>query len=434
MKLSKEIPAKRNMLEFLISKLALMTVEPTHPGDMRISELRFIEAIEEASVMTEEDANKVILKVDKWTLTVSNEKDLMERRAKGYVELYATKYNKYFKDTKKYNPQVARINHTIVHIYEEFTDTSKRERYIYYDEEWQRKTHSLFDSSPLNSKNVQSSLYGLETYPVPHQILFYKLQNLILKLQDLTIFAANIDNMVETLRKNNPERVIEIFYKCKTKSEKELKYLLHALNLKMLEEIFPQLVSDLRTMDFKDFIVKYYHELDIAEFNYLIPIYQMVLKETYGINPDEGNLYDVSNGININEKIRRIEILRVLMAHIDEFDLKGRKVPKEDKYYVSSSFMAMLMEKVEIPPLKEKDFVTYFQNHYKGTYVPVKYGAENKAKNKIDKSSDKYKDFQAKADELIKKIQEHANLDGKRKIAVNDNNNQHCSTLARVFA
>ena len=429
MRLSREIPETIDVLEYLLPKLKMMTVEPEYEGDNREPKERFIEILEELSMNTEK-AEALILRVDDWTARVEKEKTLMIKRADGYIELYATNYNHYYRETKNYKTQVSRVFSIICNVYNEFTDTSKREKYKHYDANWKRKSHSLFDSSPLNSPNVQTALFGLETYPQPHQILFVKLHTLLLKLEDLFEYATQIDNMVENLRKNH-KRIIEIFNKCKQKTEKDLEYILNAINCHDLENHFPELVKDLRTMSFEDFIVKYYHELNIAEFNYIVPLYNMVLKETYGINTEEAKLYD--SVLDINDKIERVKKLRAIMGHLDTFDLKGRKVSGREEYHVSSSFIAMLMKRVKIPPLRQNAFVEYFTNHYHGNLVPAKYAAVEKAFNNIDENSDEYKDFNSKAQKIEDASEDLKDQGIKKKVAVLPNKDVQISFWDRLF-
>ena len=377
-------------------------------------------------------AEKLNRHIDNWNIRVANEGDLMKRRADGFLELYATDYNHYFKETKKYKTQESRLLSLMRTIYEEFTNTNIREKYKYYDEEWKRKLHSLFESSPLNRPQVQNSFYGLETYQLPHQLLFVKLQNLFLKLQKLFEFAQKIDDMVEGLRKNH-ERVIAIFNKCKKKKiDNDLKYLMPALNLSALEPMFPDLVKDLQNLTFEEFIVKYYHELNKAEFAYIIPLYEKVLKESYGIEKDEASLYE--DVLDIKEKIRRVQTLRVLMNHLDEFNTKGITVKgTKDQHYVSGEFIAMLMNEVKIPYKKGKEFVEeYFPKHYNGEYVPVKNGAVNK--KRIDEKSEKYMAFKATANRLVADAEKYANINDKHKVSQNANIDTQTPILSRIFA
>ena len=50
MQLSKDISNKIDVLEYILPKLRLMTVEPSSKDDIRTPELRFIEFIEELSI------------------------------------------------------------------------------------------------------------------------------------------------------------------------------------------------------------------------------------------------------------------------------------------------------------------------------------------------------------------------------------------------
>ncbi len=430
--LSKDIPEKIDVLEFILPKLRMMTVESSSKDDIRIPELRFIEFIEELAINTAA-AEKLIRLVDTWNVRVANEQKLMEKRADGYLELYATDYNKYFKETKNYKTQESRMLSLLGAIYEEFTNTSIIEKHKCYDEEWKRKLHSLFDSSPLNRLYVQNSFYGVDELQPPHQLLFAKLQNLFLKLQKLFEFAQGVDNMVEGVRKNH-ERVMEIFYKCKKKKKDgDLKYIIPALDYSVLETMFPVLVKDLQDLSFKDFIVKYYHELNEAEFAYIIPLYEKVLKESYGIEKDEASLYD--DVIELQEKIKRVKKLRVLIEHLDEFDIKGIKVPGKQKYYISSYFVAMLIEKAQIPYGKWEEFVEkYFKKHYHGDYVPVGYKAVNKAQKNLVKNPKAYSAFDVKAQKIIDDSEKQDSQNDKKKVSLNTNIDTQSSILTRIFA
>lgn len=429
MKLSKELPEKIDVFEYLLPKLKLMTVEPTSKEDVRTPELRFIELLEELSINTTE-ANRLIQLIDHWGGRVAMEHELMSRRADGFINLYATDYNHYFRDTKNYKNQASKMLTMMCTIYKEFTNTSLIEQYKYYDEEWKRKLHSLFDSSPLNSAQVQNSFYGLETYQPLYQLLFTKLQNLFLQLQKLFEFAQNIDNMVERMRKDHP-RIIGIFNACKDKKvDGSLKYLIPALDFSVLKTIFPELVKDLQELTFEEFIVKYYHELNNAEFSYIIPLYEKYLKESFGIEKDEASLYE--DVLDIHEKIKRVKKLRVLMDHLDEFDTKGIKVCGKDKYYVSGYFIAMLMEEAAIPYMKGTDFVEkYFPKHYHGEYVPIKFGTVNK--KKIDEKSDKYIKFKYTANRLTADSERNTSQINEQKIVKNTDTLAQSSLLNRLF-
>ena len=430
MKLQRNIPTKIDVFEYLLPKLKLMTIGAQSEDDLDEPEMRFIDLLTSLSVNSEA-ITELTFKVSGWILKVDKEKGAMKKKADGFVELYATNFNHYFRATKDYHTQASKALSLMKNIYIEFTDTGYRERYKHYDKEWKRKAHSLFDSSPLNNTQVQTSMYGMDNYDTPVQLLFAKLQTLFLKLEDLFNYALGIDKMVENLKKDHG-RILAIFKKCKKKTDDDLKYIIEALDLHKLEEKFPELVRDLRTMDFEDFIVKYYHELTVPEFNYLMPIYRMVLKETYNIAPEESKLYD--DNTNADKLISHVVKLRIFMEHLDEFDIKGNKVNGEEKYHVSSKFIAMLAEELGIPCLKLKAFVDYFTKHYQGEYVPVKYAIVNRAFGNIDNRAKEYIEFKSTADKLMEKYKETNNVEGKKKVAVTTNINYHSSILESLLA
>ena len=158
----------------------------------------------------------------------------------------------------------------------------------------------------------------------------------------------------------------------------------------------------------------------------------MVLKETYNIAPEESKLYD--DNTNAYKLISHVVKLRIFMEHLDEFDIKGNKVNGEEKYHVSSKFIAMLAEELGIPCLKLKAFVDYFTKHYQGEYVPVKYGIVNRVFGNIDNRAKEYIEFKSTADKLMEKYKETNNVEGKKKVAVTTNINYHSSILESLLA
>ena len=398
--LSKDIPDKIDVFEFLLPKLQLMTLPPSFEGDTRLPEVRFINFLQELSI--DSDRLKELEKtIELWNIKIAHEFDLMKRRANGFIEMYATNYNKYFKTTKNYQTQASRMQAFMAKLYTLFTDTSKKEKARAYDGDLNRIFHSAFDSSPLNAPYIETTWLDINSLNMEAKLLFSHLQNLFLNLQKMFEYAQNVDNLVEGLRKDR-KRIVEIFNKCKQKKMDDLKLLFGAFSLSYLEPIFPEITNDLNSMNFEDFIVKYYHELNEQEFTCVIPLYHLILQKYHGISPDESNLYD--DIYDINTKIELVKKLRIVMTHISEFDTKGIKDRGKDTYLVSSKFIAMLMKEIKIPAGKGKEFVEgYFKTHYKGDFTPVKYGAVNAAYGKIDEEGDEYKSFHKKMENLVAK-------------------------------
>lgn len=395
--LSKDIPEKIDVFEYLLPKLQLMTMPPSFEGDKRLPEVRFINFLQELSI--DSDKIKELEKnIEQWNIKTAHEFDLMKRRADGFLEMYATDYNKYFKTTKNYQTQASRMQAFMAKLYTIFTDTSKKERAKAYDEDFNRIFHSAFENSPLNAPHIEATWFDLNSLTMEAKLLFSHLQNLFLNLQKMFEYAQNVDNLVEGLRKDR-KRIVAIFNKCNQKKKKDLKLLMGAFSLTYLEPIFPEITNDLNSMNFEDFIVKYYHELNEQEFTCVVPLYHLILQKYHNINPDESNLYD--DIYDINTKIELVKKLRVVMKHISEFDIKGNKERGKDTYLVSSKFIAMLMMEIKIPSGKGKEFVEeYFKKHYEGKFTPVKYGAVNAAYGKIDKNGDEYKAFHKKVEDL----------------------------------
>ncbi len=400
MKLSKDIPEKIDVFEYLLPKLQLMIMPSSHDGDTRTPKVRFINFLQELSI----DSDRV-LQLDKqielWHIRATKEFDLMKRRANGFLEIYATNYHKYFKTTKNYQTQASKMLTFMANIYKEFTNTGKREHSRAYNEDFKRIYHSIFESSQFNTPHVENTWIDFNSLSPEAKLLFSHLQNLFLILQQMFDYAGNVDNLVEGLRKDR-KRIVAIFNKCKHKKMEDLKYLMGFFSLSNLEPIFPEITKDLNSMNFEDFIVKYYHELNEAEFTYLIPLYHLILQKYHGINPEESSLYD--DIYDINTKIALVKRLRVVMTHISEFNIKGIKERGKDTYLVSSKFIAMLMKEIKIPSGKGKEFVEeYFKNNYHGDFTHIKYGAVNAAFGKIDENGDKYKAFHKQVEVLVTK-------------------------------
>ena len=131
--LSKDIPEKIDVFEYLLPKLQLMTMPPSFEGDKRLPEVRFINFLQELSI--DSDKIKELEKtIEQWNIKTAHEFDLMKRRADGFLEMYATDYNKYFKTTKNYQTQASRMQAFMAKLYTIFTDTSKKERAKAYEE------------------------------------------------------------------------------------------------------------------------------------------------------------------------------------------------------------------------------------------------------------------------------------------------------------
>ena len=397
MKLSKNLPNGIDIFEALLPKLELMTTLKGHNGGITEPELRFINLIQELSIDSNR-AKSFIQKIDKWYSKLDKEHSKMKKIADGYIEKYATDNNNYFKETLGYKKQAEKMLNFMSKIFEEFTYTAKPEKHKCYDQDWKRILHSVFQSSPLNTPNVQTSFIGTDDLRPLHHQFFVKLQSLFHKLEVLFLYALQVDALVENLRKD-PPRIIAIFDKCNKKTKNKLAFLYPALNLNLMEQYFPELVNDLRSMNFDDFKVKYYHQLNVAEFYYLIPLYEMVLKENHNLDHDECSLYE--DITDTKEKVGLVLKLRFIMNHLDCFETKGIKVKKGNDYHISAKFIAMVIKIVKIPSLKQKEFVeTYLPKHYHGPYILVKYGAVNNAYNRISKEPDKYIEFENKMKRL----------------------------------
>lgn len=396
--LSKDIPETIDVFEYLLPKLKLMTMPPALENDTRLPEVRFINFLQELSIDSDR-VQELDKNIEQWNIKTAHEFELMKRRANGFLEMYATNYNKYFKATKEYLTQASRMRALMAKLYKEFTDTSKKERTRAYDGDFNRIHHSIFDSSPLNAPYIEGTWLDFNSLNAETKLLFAHLQNLFLNLQKMFDYARNVDNLVEGLRKDR-KRIIAIFNKCKHKKMEDLKLLMGAFSLSYLEPVFPEISNDLNSMDFEDFIVKYYHELNETEFTYVVPLYHLILQKYHNINPDESNLYD--DIYDINTKIELVKRLRVVMKHISEFDIKGNKERGKNTYLVSSKFIAALMIEVKIPSGKGKVFVEeYFKKHYKGTLHTVKYGAVNAAFGKINREGKYYQTFHNKVEVLV---------------------------------
>ena len=217
--LSKDIPEKIDVFEYLLPKLQLMTMPPSFEGDTRSPEVRFINFLQELSIDSDK-IKELDNTIEQWNIKTAHEFDLMKRRAEGFLEMYATDYNKYFKTTKNYQTQASRMQAFMAKLYTIFTDTSKKERARAYDEDFNRIFHSAFENSPLNAPYIEATWLDLNSLTMEAKLLFSHLQNLFLNLQKMFEYAQNVDNLVEGLRKDR-KRIVAIFNKCNQKKKND---------------------------------------------------------------------------------------------------------------------------------------------------------------------------------------------------------------------
>lgn len=341
---------------------------------------------------TQEKVLNLITKVYACHAQLTNQMSHFSAFAKDYNSKFATNNNKCFNAAQSVFKRAHKSMLAAYSIYKKFNNKIRR-KYITPNVLMQS---SVYKNSMLFTPNTQKIIYS-EFLPECVFNLYSALESFI---SDYIIFMRLCKNVIdeeETIL-NNPAKLVEIYEENCKNAKKGLQFLID-WNIKN-KQVMPddELTCYKRTHTLSMFAHDKFHMCDEETFN------RHVTNEAYETG--------ISHGLSANETVLwsdRPEIvsdIRIIINHFDELNPKGRLDKASGKYKLDSMIMSQFMKWCKVPLLKEKLFVgKYFNEKYKGIYLPIKVNTINTAKNKVTKrgTDEKYEEFKLKLEGLLQK-------------------------------
>lgn len=370
---------------------------------------RFLDGLSAGHIDTEEkviELTNYIRESD--GLTQLENSRLRKLRDEGFIEKFATNYNKRFSTThmlmNKMSSSISRGVKTLA---------------MFCEKKRSHKHHQskpkVAEHSKLGKGAYTPSFVGLEAYKESVHVLYKELNDYKHHLSEGIEICLNISAQVDYVR-NHPKVAYE-----KHRQSREQVLTNNRTVIKRFIDMNADMENDLiekvdkwmqEKLTLEEISAKLYHTLDEDEYNDWVISEEVMGARRQGLTNPERALW----GDNKQLVMR----CRAAYAHIDELNPEGQKD------HLSGRFQTLLYLWSKCLPKRGMDYwLAYFNNFYKdngGRFTPVKIGAMKMERRKITKEVVTKKDiekFNKKMDELVNKYMIHPSAkEDKVRIAV----------------
>lgn len=354
---------------------------------------RFIDGLEAGRINSEEDVIKftnIIRESD--GLTHLEYARLKRLRDEGFIEKFATNYNKHFSTCHMLmNKMQSGISRGLRML--EKLSSKKRSRGN------TKSKRKVIDSSKMGNSPYNSSLWGIKYYIESVRTLYNEIRSYKNHLNECIDLCLDIIEQVAYIR-NTPE----VAYEKHQKNRKEI-----LLNNRSVIKRFIDMNADMENelmekveewrqqkKSMEEISAMLYHKLDENEYNDWIISEEVMAARRQGITNQERALW----GDNKKQVMR----CRTAYSHIDEL------CPKGQKGHIGGRFLALLYKWSETQPNRGMDnWHTYLSDFYKangGQLTLVKPGAVKMELSKVAKGKvgdDEIKMFNRRMEEVVNK-------------------------------
>ncbi len=355
---------------------------------------RFIDGLEAGNITSEEDIinlTKTIRNND--GLALLEYSRLKRLKEEGFIENYATNYNKRYSTTHMLMNKMRSSISRGLRFLEDFCEKKRRKGHS-------KKKRSVVRNSKMGKGEYRPSLWGLEHYIESVKILY---KEVVGYTDDLSKCIDLCIEMIEAVKhvRSHPEVADRIYNNCHRdtviNNRTTIKRFI-TLNANLENDILRKMQEwEEQKKEMKELKAMLYHTMDVNEWNDLCICEEVMAARMNGVTNKERALW--------GENTYQIMRVRVAYDHLDELEPEGQKGR------IGGKFLYRLLVWSHVLPNRGIEYWhEYFLERYttNGILYPDKPSAIKMAKRKMAKlnlQDDKkeQKEFDHKLDELVKK-------------------------------
>lgn len=354
---------------------------------------RFIDGLEAGRISSESQVINFTNKIRESDGLTRLELSRLEAIKVGFIEAYATNFNKRFSTTHLLMNRMRSGISRGMKMLESFCEKKRKRKGS------STKKRKVVPSSKMGKGNYRPSLYGMNYYIESVKILYNEIVNYMNDLTKCIDLCLYMTDQVKAVRAD-PAWAEEIYDKCHKDTVVNHRSVIKrfiSLNVDMENGIMERMKEwERQKKSMKELKAKLYHTMDENEWNDLCISEEVMIARSQGVTNEERALW----GDNMSQIIR----VRTVIDHLDELFPEGAK-------YVDGKFLARLYQWCNIVPSHGlRYWYAYFYKHYMihGKLKPRGENAIKMAKGKIaslDSDVDKKEkeEFSQKMEALLKK-------------------------------
>lgn len=351
---------------------------------------RFIDGMEAGQITKEEQVIEFTNKIRKSDGLTLLELSRLRRLSEGFIEKYATNYNKRFSTCHMLMNKMRSGISRGLKMLEDFCEKKRRRGYS-------KSRRKVVDNSKMGHGEYRPSMWGLEHYVESVKTLYQEVVNYSQHLMDCIDLCLDMIQKVDYVREH-PEVADEIYSNSHRETVMNNRTVIKRfieLNVDLKNDILKKMEEwEQQQKSLKELKALLYHTLDENEWNYLCICEEVMMARRQGLTNQERALW----GDNRQQVMR----VRVVIEHLD--DLK----PEGQKGKMDGEFMARLLRWCNILPKRGLEYWhTYVYDSYKnhGKLEPAKPSTVKMAKSKISRmDSDEDKKLQAEFNQKVEKL------------------------------
>lgn len=354
---------------------------------------RFLDGLAAGRIDTEEKVIAITNYIrESDGLTQLENSRLKRLRDEGFVEKFATNYNKRYSTTHMLMNRMSSSLSRGVKTLAMFCEKKRSHKH-------NQSKPKVAGHSKMGKGAYTPSFVGLEAYKESVHVLYKELNDYKQHLSEGIEICLYMSDQVAYVR-NHPKVAYEKHCHSRqevlTNNRTVIKRFID-MNVDMENELIEKVdkwMEEKQTLE--EISAKLYHTLDENEYNDWVISEEVMAARRQGLTNPERALW----GDNKLQVMR----CRAAYAHIDELGPEGQKG------HLSGRFQTLLFLWSECSPTRGMDYwLAYFNNYYKdngGRYTPVKIGAMKMEKSKIARGSvteKEVEEFNKKMDEQVNK-------------------------------
>lgn len=317
---------------------------------------------------------------------------LQRLQEEGYIDKFATNYNKRFSTCHMLMNKMRSGISRGLKVLEQFCVKRRSHGKS-------RSKRKVVDSSKMGKSEYNLSFWGLEHYKESVLTLYNEIVSYKQHLTDCIDLCLYIMQQVAYIR-NHPVVAYEKHRRSRQEVLENNRSVIKRfveMNAEMENELMEKVEEwkqEKKSME--DISAMLYHTLDVNEYNDWIISEEVMAARRDGITNQERALW--------SDDKQQVMRCRTAYSHIDELEPEGQKD------HIGGKFLALLHNWSNVHSSRGLDYwLTYFTDYYKasgGTLIPVRIGAVKRGAKQIVTGKISQKDvvsFNRKMDNLVKK-------------------------------
>ncbi len=353
---------------------------------------RFLDGLEAGRINTEAQVIEITNKINENDGLARLEYKRLEAFKVGFIEAYATNYNKRFTTAHLLMNRMRSGISRGLKMLEYFSEKQRRKG-------CSKKNRKVIDNSKMGKCAYRRSFYGLEQYKESVNALHKAIANYMNDLTKCINLCLYMIDQVKAVRAD-PDWASEIYDNCHKETVMNQRTTIKRfikLNVDMENDILERMESCQRQKEkVKKLKAVLYHTLDVNEWNDLCICEEVMVARSQGVTNEERALWG-------DDKLQVMRV-RTVIEHLDELFPEGKK-------NISGEFLARLFSWCNILPNRGLHYLySYFYTNYMmhGRLKPRGEQAVKMAKAKIakldfDEDKKLREEFNQKLECLVKK-------------------------------